>query len=163
MMRRYFAAIAIVATVVAVGLWAAFFSNNESEHFHYEGPRSMTIPGGYRVSFSELPKAPAWGFLQVQLSEDYSGLVVAWNNLTNASLTSHHPPATWHYGSAKALGNLSVWYNVTDVKGDGKLGAGDYFDFTTGGARFSASSTYSLTIVYTPTGSAMMSGCTVWW
>jgi len=122
--------------------------------------KRTTISSGYQVALTSPTATVKWGDVQIQLSDGTNTLT--YNNQTTVLLTSASPPKMWHYGSARTLGSLSVWFNVTDLAGDGKISSGDFMSITTGGAStFSVSTSYTLTIIYTPTGSAMMSGASL--
>jgi flagellin-like protein len=122
--------------------------------------KRTSVTSGYQVALTSPTSTVKWGDMQIQLTDGTNTL--SYTNQTTALLTSATPPKVWHYGSARTMGTLSVWLNVTDLAGDGKVSSGDYFVFTTSGAStFSVSATYSLTIIYTPTGSAMMSGASL--
>jgi len=111
-----------------------------------------SITQGYQVALTASTSTAKWIDVQVQLTTTAG--TSAWNLKT----------ITWA-GTAPATGNMtaasaSIWLKVTDLGGDGQIGSGDYLTFTQGGAGI-PSGTVTLTLLYTPTGSAMMSGGTI--
>lgn len=96
------------------------------------------------------------GDVIVQLSEGTD--IDSWSNLTTADLVSPVTPAVWHYGASKSLGDLNVFLNITDIGGNGKINRGDSITVSTfTSPTFSTSLTYTLTLVYEPTGGAIVS------
>lgn len=109
------------------------------------------IPGGFRFTmWTVLGVNASWGDIGFGLV-DTQDRSVAWSNITTADLTSSDPPITWHFGSAQSLGTLSVWLNITDVKGNGVVDQDDFVDLT--GSHFSHTM-YNFVLVYEPTMSA---------
>ncbi len=109
-----------------------------------------TITNGYQVALTSPTSTAKWVDVQIQLTN--AGTVYAWN-LKNVAWTGTAPQ---NYTAPSTPTGVTLL--VTDLAGDGQIGSGDYLQFTmTGG--FTGSVT--LTLLYTPTGSAMMSGATV--
>ena len=53
----------------------------------------------------------------------------------------------------KVVRSLQVWCNATDLAGNGRVNGEDFFKFTTASeATFGASTTYTVTIMFEPTG-----------
>lgn len=115
-----------------------------------------TVPSGYKVLLTDTTSEVKWGDVIVQLSEGTD--IDSWSNLTTADLVSPVTPAVWHYGASKSLGDLNVFLNITDIGGNGKINRGDSITFSTfTSPTFSTSLTYTLTLVYEPTGGAIVS------
>lgn len=116
-------------------------------------PRKVSIPFGYMFQFYGF--TASWNDITFQLSA--GGYTISWANLTSQDLTSSEKNTTWHYGHPQILGTMSVWFNVTDLAGDGRLNNGDSVAFTTGSAEtFSANKTYTMTLLYEPTDASML-------
>jgi hypothetical protein len=120
-------------------------------------PRKSTVPYGFKFDLMFGSSShTSWTDLTFQLST--GGYTISWTNLTAQDLNSHEVNQTWHYGHPQILGSMSVWFNVTDLSGNGKMDNRDSFEFTTGSdVRFSPDSTYTLTILYEPTDGSMLS------
>lgn len=116
----------------------------------------QTVANGYKVQLTEATAEVKWGDVTMQLSEGTD--IVSWINLTTEDLVSSTEPAVWHYGSALTLGALHVFLNITDIGANGKINRGDAITFTTFvSPTFSTSLTYTLTLVYMPTGGSILS------
>ena len=76
-----------------------------------------------------------------------------WWSLETMSLDSG-VSSTAEYGG-KSLGLLDVYCNVTDIAGNGYINNGDFFTLTTGSVPFSSVTTYTTTVVYSPTATTM--------
>jgi hypothetical protein len=153
-----------VSVVIAVALCSAFIlafavivlDSQETPrtgpgHF----PRKNPVPFGFNFYVTPALRIP-WTDLTFQLSEGANA--TSWSNLTSQDLTSSQKNITWHYGQPKTLSNLSIWFNVTDALGNGRWDSFDAISFTTGSAnRFSANTTYTLSILYEPTGGSLLS------
>ncbi len=115
-----------------------------------------TVQYGYRIYLTDPTSSVSWGDVMVQLSN--ANGAVAWTNLTTEDLTSTVHPTTWGYGSGMALDNLHVFLNITDIAGNGRINQGDFLTFTTYPApTFDPSGTYTVTLVDTLTGGALLS------
>ena len=114
-----------------------------------------TVPNGVRIQLTDATAEVKWGEVMIQLSN--GAVTDSWNNLTTDDLYGTTMPLVWHYGSAMALGNLSVFLNITDLSGNGKISRGDWLTFTTfTSPSFDIRTTYTLTLIYAPTGGSMM-------
>jgi len=114
-----------------------------------------SVEYGYRVELTEPTSEVRWGDLAIYLSDGTH--MAVWSNMTTADLTGTPSPVTWRHGDAVALGDLSVFLNITDLSGNGKLDRGDYLTFTTTSTQtFATSTTYEITILHQPTGGAML-------
>lgn len=115
-----------------------------------------SVANGYKVQFTNPTGEIKWGDVYIQLSEGAN--ITSWTNLTTEDLVSSTSPIQWSYGDCLILGNLHVFLNVSDLTANGKINQGDSVTFTTFTApTFSTSLTYTLTIVYRPTGGMIMS------
>jgi flagellin-like protein len=109
-----------------------------------------TITGGYQVALTSPTSATKWVDVQVQLS--VNGVVSSWdlkNIGTGTYLWSASAPKYVNMGASNG-----VTLNITDLAGDGQIGSGDSLTFT---AASGMTTPVTLTLVYSPTGSAMMS------
>jgi flagellin-like protein len=116
--------------------------------------RGSTVSYGYKVELTNPTSEVKWDDISsVQLSDGTN--TAAWTNVTSAK-ESGSTPSAGHYGS-KALGSLTVFLNITDLAGDGKVSNGDYLVFTTySSPTFSSTSTYTLTLLYKSTGGSLI-------
>ena len=111
------------------------------------------ISNGLRFAFSQPTIPVVWDDIAIALS-------------TQVDVAGWHPHNDGFAGSglmtdnlgAAPLGSLTVYCSVSDLMGNGLVSNGDYFELTTSGTpTFSPSTTYSLTIIYEPTGGQMAS------
>ncbi len=107
----------------------------------------VQVTGGYKVALTSPTSIAKWGDVQMQLTTT-SG-ISSWN-LKTITWTGTTP------ADANMSASLGVYLLIRDLAGDGQIGSGDYMTFTGVPA-----GTVTLTMVYTPTGSAMMSGATI--
>lgn len=114
----------------------------------------MRTTGGYKIAFTPPTREVVWSDLTIQLNDGMNS--VSWHPDT-LGLTSATPPAVWRYSSGQQIGSIDVWLNVTDLDGNGQINAGDCITLTTSGGAFSASTSYTLTMLYEPTGGSMVS------
>ncbi len=115
-----------------------------------------SVASGYKVQLTDATSEIKWGDVIVQLSEGAN--ITSWSNLTTENLVSPNVPVTWHFGSAISLGGLSVFLNITDLGANGKINRGDSLTFTTfTSPTFSTSLTYTMALVYKPTGGSVLS------
>ena len=112
-----------------------------------------TISNGLRFALSQPTISVVWDDIAIELS-------------TQVSVASWHPHYDGLAGSglmtdnlgAMPLGSMTVYCSVSDLIGNGFINNADYFELTTSGTpTFSPSTTYSLTIIYEPTGGQMAS------
>ena len=117
---------------------------------------TSTESNGYKVILTD-PTAPVrWGEVMVQLSDGIN--TITWLNFTTDDFVSSTSPVAWHYGNSTDLGTLSIYLNITDRTGNGRINSGDFLEFTTHTSpTFLQSVDYTLTILYKPTGGEMMS------
>jgi hypothetical protein len=91
----------------------------------------------------------SWGYSTIVLLDGTSG--ISWSNISNPALTSiAASPMVWHYGSAKTLSSVSVWLNVTDIGGNGRVDRGDFFVIEPAGAAFAPGVLYEVCVLYEP-------------
>jgi flagellin-like protein len=114
-----------------------------------------TVNAGYKIALTNPTATVKWDDVSaVQLSDGTN--TVSWTNVTTAKQTTG-TPGVGKYGS-KSLGTLTVFLNITDLAGDGKIGNGDYLIFTTFvSPTFASTGSYSMTLLYKPTGGSMVS------
>lgn len=116
----------------------------------------MSVSNGYKVTLTDPTGDIKWGDIYVQLSEGMN--ITSWTNLTTADLVSSESPVQWSYGSSLMLSGLHVFLNVTDLTANGKINQGDSLTFTTlSSPTFSTYLTFTLTLIYRPSGGMIMS------
>jgi flagellin-like protein len=105
---------------------------------------------GLRFTVAGITKDTQWGDMKVLLQ---NGTTTDSWTLTTAGLTGTAGKTS--NGGAQAIGGgKNVYMNVTDLVGNGFINGGDYIALEPGTA-FSSASTYTLTLIYVPTGSEM--------
>ncbi|MEM4276206.1 MAG: archaellin/type IV pilin N-terminal domain-containing protein [Thermoplasmata archaeon] len=116
--------------------------------------RGSTVTNGYKIELTNPTSEVKWDDVSsIQLTDGTN--TVAWSNISSTKQSSG-TPAIGKYGG-KTLGTLTVFLNITDLAGDGKVSQGDYLVFTTGGGSFSSTATYTLTMLYRTTGGSLIS------
>jgi hypothetical protein len=115
--------------------------------------QKSAVSNGFKVAFTAPTSEVAWSDVTIQLADGSN--TVTWDTMTTEGLTSSSPPAVFN-GAVKTLGTLSVYMNATDLAGNGRMSNGDYITLQVGGAVFAPSTTYTLTLLYEPTGGSML-------
>jgi len=118
--------------------------------------RKSSIAGGFKIEFTAPTAEVAWTDVTIQLS---AGAVTStWSTMTTEGLTSATPPAVFPGGLKTELTPLSVYLNVTDLAGNGRMSNGDYVTLQVLGTTgvFGPSTTYTLTLLYEPTDGSML-------
>jgi flagellin-like protein len=116
-----------------------------------------TVPDGLKFTFTPFSRDTTWDQIAVVLTEESHA--ITFDNSTTASMSS--PSGTMmtvkHCLGSRALGNLTVWMNATDLAGNGYVNQGDSITLTTAGGQFSKSTTYTIVLLYKPTGDTIAS------
>ncbi len=117
--------------------------------------RKSSIAGGFKIEFTAPTAEVAWTDVTIQVSAGAN--TATWNTMTTELLTDDTPPAVFP-GTAKDVGALSVYLNVTDLAGNGRMSNGDYITLQVLGTSgvFGPSTTYTLTLLYEPTDGSML-------
>lgn len=103
--------------------------------------------GGFRFTFGPFSTQTGWDDVTIILSDGSAS--VSWN--PSSSELEGQSPAVYEFAPV-ALGNMTLFCNMTDADGDGQVEEGDYFTLTTGSAvRFSKSVSYTILVVHEPT------------
>ncbi len=138
----------VALSVVAVVLLSRPHATDTG--FHDGQFTRSTYPGGLRFTIGPVSTKTQWGDMKVLLQN--GSTIDVWS-LTTAGLTGAAGKAL--NGSAQVIGGgKSVYLNVTDKAGNGYVNGGDYITLEPDTA-FSAASSYTLTLLYVPTGSEM--------
>lgn len=116
--------------------------------------RKSSIAGGFKIEFTAPTAEVAWTDMSIQVSASTS--TATWNTMTTEALTDDTPPAVFN-GPTGTVGTLTVYLNVTDLAGNGRMSNGDYITLqvATPGV-FGPSTTYTLTLLYEPTDGSML-------
>lgn len=129
------AVILVIAGVVAASVALLSLPREERGRPLYLSGGAM--PGGFYIKASGPTSTDLrWEDISIMLWRGNDSAV--WNNISLTALASPGHFSIWHYGSPMKFGFLEVWLNVTDADGDGRLGADDRMNFTTGGMLFNA-------------------------
>jgi len=113
------------------------------------------VTSGWKIALTNPTSTVKWDDISaVQLSDGTN--TASWTNISTAKEITA-TPGVGKYGS-QSLGALTVYLNITDLAGDGKIGNGDYLVFTTpSAATFSITGSYTFTLLYKSTGGSMIS------
>jgi len=112
-----------------------------------------SVQSGERFTFASISRDTVWSDITIVLSDGLNS--VAWTPSTSelddgSSTTARYPVVM--------LGDISVFCNITDLAGNGRINGGDFFTLTTGSLnRFDATGTYSVTVIYDPNGGQICS------
>lgn len=149
------AIVVIVVVVVPIVLSAVLyfmvvgFSGTGTQTPTAQMVKSSTATG-LRFTLAGITKDTQWGDVRILLQDETT--TDSWTP-TTAGLTGF-AGKTYNGGAQAIGGGKNVYLNVTDLVGNGYINGGDYISCEPGTA-FSASSTYTLTLIYAPTGSEM--------
>ncbi len=138
-------AITVVLAAVLYVMVLGFGGTSNTPNVQILSKTSVT--SGYKVALTSPTSTAKWIDVQVQLTQ-VNG-TSSWN-LKTITWTGTSP------ASATLAASVGVTLVVQDLAGDGQIGSGDSLTFT--GVPVGA---VTLTLVYSPTGSAMMSGATI--
>jgi flagellin-like protein len=98
---------------------------------------------GYKMTCTAPTEDVGWGDVTIQLNG------ISWSNFTATDLTTTTGDAAeWTYGSGRSVNGVSVWLNITDVGGNGKINGGDFFTMTYGGVGWTSGTDYAVTMLY---------------
>ena len=114
---------------------------------------SEPVQSGERITFVSISRATVWSDVTIVLSDGRDS--IAWtpstSELDNGIETTAQYPVVM-------LGNISVFCNITDLAGNGRINGGDFFTLTTGSLnRFDAPGTYLVAVIYDPNGGPICS------
>jgi len=109
--------------------------------------------GGQRINFLSISENVEWSDIMMQLTDtwDFVNCIPLSTDLTGA------PPTVASYGPMVGLSGLDVVFNITDLAGNGIVSSGDYMTLTASSGSFSIQTSYTLTLIYGPTGQAITS------
>jgi hypothetical protein len=111
------------------------------------------VIGGWQINIVSVTKTDIpWDQINVQLNGGTDS--VGWSIKTADLDGGFNITAPY---AAKLLGTLSVTLTVTDNSGSGFVSGGDYFTFTSNPV-FSSTMTYTVVLIYEPTGDQMSPG-----
>lgn len=108
------------------------------------------IPDGIQMTLGDPTEPVTWSDVTVELSDGPE--TVVWH--PRSQDLDSMSPEVFSYG-ALYLGSLLVTLNVTDLMGNGSIDIGDRMTFSTSGGSFLSATTYTMTLVYEPTGGSM--------
>ncbi len=137
-------AITVVLAAVLYVMVLGFGGTSNTPNVQILSKTSVT--GGYNVALTSPTSTAKWIDVQVQLTT--TGGTSVWN-LKDIAFSG--TPAT-----ANMSASSSVYLVVKDLASDGQIGSGDSLTFTV-----VPTGAVTLTLVYSPTGSAMMSSATI--
>ena len=139
-------AITVVLAAVLYVMVLGFGGTSNTPNVQILSKTSVT--NGYKVALTSPTSTAKWIDVQVQLTTTAG--TSSWDLKTIVWQTTTAP------ASANMSANAGVYLVVQDLAADGQIGSGDSLTFT--GVPTGA---VTLTLVYSPTGSAMMAGATI--
>lgn len=108
---------------------------------------AQTVTWGKKFSVVSITTTTSWNDVEIAISEDDVSAV--WSPLSTSLAGGATAVASL---GQRTLGTLTLWCNVTDLAGNGMIDVGDSFTMTTvGSATFSASTAYTVWLLYEPT------------
>jgi len=156
----------VIATILLVGITVVLAATLYVMVFGF-GANTNTPPvadftkssvlGGFKFAFTPFSKDTTWDKITIVISDDTHA--ISFNNTTTAGLTSPSGAVATitDCDGSRVLGNLTIWMNVTDLSGNGYVNQGDSVTLTTSGGHFSKNITYTIFLVYRPTGDTITS------
>jgi len=116
-----------------------------------------SVPSGFEFTFTPFSKETTWDQITIVLTDDSNA--ISFTNTTTASMSSQSGAMTTvtHCVGSRVFGALTVWMNATDLAGNGYVNQGDSVTLTTAGGLFSKSTTYTISLLYKPTGDTIVS------
>ena len=156
----------VIATILLVGITVVLAATLYVMVFGFGGNTNTppaaaftkaSVTGGFKFTFTPFSTDTTWDQLTIILTDDSSA--ISFTNTTTASMSSHSGTmmTVTHCVGSRALGNLTVWMNATDLAGNGYVNQGDSVTLTTAGGEFSNSTTYTISLLYKPTGDSITS------
>jgi flagellin-like protein len=109
-----------------------------------------SIPNGYKFTFTPVIPETTWSDVYVMLYAGNKSIV--FDNLTTSGLASRSGLTTENLGG-RTLGNMTVFMNVTDLVGNGRIDQGDSFTLTRSGGVFSNLVDYEVILMHRPSAS----------
>jgi flagellin-like protein len=110
----------------------------------------LSIADGYRFTFTPVIPETTWSEVYVMLFAGNKSVV--FDNITTSALMSHSALITENLGG-RTLGNMTVFMNVTDLVGNGRIDQGDSFTLTRSGGVFSNLVEYEIILMHRPSAS----------
>lgn len=156
----------VIATILLVGITVVLAATLYVMVFGFGGNTNTppaaaftkaSVTDGFKFTFTPFSKDTTWDQISIVLTDDSSA--ISFTNTTTASMSGHGGTmmTMTHCVGSRALGNLTVWMNATDLAGNGYVNQGDCVTLTTAGGKFSNSTTYTISLLYKPTGDTITS------
>ena len=138
--------VVVVPVVLAVVLYVMVLGfGGTSTQTPTSSLTKSTVTGGDKLTFAPMSMDTPWGDVSILLTD--WNTTVLWSPLTTD--LDDATTAEW-VGGSQMLGTLKVFANITDLAGNGYVNQGDYVTLTVGGGAFSATTTYTVTIMHDP-------------
>lgn len=156
----------VIATILLVGITVVLAATLYVMVFGF-GANTNTPPvanitktsvsGGFKFIFTPFSKETTWDKLAIVLTDDSNA--ISFDNTTTASMLSNSSTmmTVTHCDGSRVLGALTVWMNATDLAGNGFVNQGDSVTLTAASGQFSKSTSYTINLVYKPTGDTIIS------
>jgi flagellin-like protein len=116
-----------------------------------------SVQDGFKFTFTPFSRDTTWDQIAIVLTDDSNA--ISFNNTTTTSMSSQSGTmmTVKHCDGSRALGTLTIWMNATDLAGNGYVNQGDSVTLTSAGGQFSKSTTYTIVLLYKPTGDTITS------
>jgi len=157
MRRKDDAVSPVIGTILLVGITVVLAATLYIMAFGFGGNTDTppvgqvtlsSIEGGFKFQFTPFSKETTWSDIKVILIEgNYSA---SFSNMTAQSMKGDYGLIR-SFGS-QPLGALEVFFNATDLGGNGYINQGDSFTLTTGNGSFLGTVHYDLYLLYKPNG-----------
>lgn len=156
----------VVATILLVGITVVLAATLYVVAFGF-GANTNTPPiadfskssiqNGFKFVFTPFSRDTTWDKLSIVLTDDSHA--ISFNNTTAVSMSGSgaNIKTVTHCFGSRLLGSLPVWMNATDLAGNGYVNQGDFVALTTSGGHFANNVTYTIFMVYKPTGDTITS------
>jgi flagellin-like protein len=141
-----------ITVILAATLYVVVFGfGGTASHKPPVGQFTKTsIAAGYKFTFTPFIPDTTWSEVYVLLFAGNQSVV--FDNLTTSELDTHTAVTTENLGG-RAIGNMTVFMNVTDLVGNGRIDQGDSFTLTTTGGVFSNLVSYEVILMDRPSAS----------
>ena len=109
-----------------------------------------SVSSGVKMTFAPVSVDTQWDDITILLSDGTN--TIQW---TPATANLDNTTTAKELLGTDDLGSLAVYCNVTDLAGNGYVNQGDYFTLISGGGSFSSATTYTATIMHSPSAGEM--------
>jgi hypothetical protein len=113
------------------------------------------MDNGFKFVLSSPTSTVHWSELTIILDDGVN--TVHWDKFTTNDLTTPSAPAAYTEAYPRYLGDLDVYFSITDLAGNGEINNGDFFTLEVpDGQSFGTGTTYTLTLIHEPSNGQML-------